>query len=86
MPYVIYGMAQNGDAFDSHAEGESRVDVGVNTTACENVWMDHSTTKNLKPAGTAAYAATRAVASNAFDGDLTARFNERKVVATEPDA
>jgi len=86
MPDVINGVAQNGDAFHTHPEGEPGVNLWIDTTACKNVGVDHPTAKNLEPACPAAYAATRAVAPNAFNSDLATRFDERKVITTEPDA
>lgn len=46
--------------------------------------MHHARPKDLKPAGTAAEAATTTLALEALDGNLTTRFHEREVITSKP--
>ena len=59
---VFYLVFQVGDPLNSHTEGVTGVDLGVDTTCFQHVGVHHTTSENLNPSGSLAERAAFATA------------------------
>ena len=67
------------NSFDTHAEGESRINFGINVTICEDVGVNHSAPHDFEPAAVFAYIAPFAAADIAGDIHFSGGFGKREV-------
>src|SRR4030042_48108 len=51
---ILDPVAEHGDAFDAHTEGEARVPFGIVADLSQDLRMDHTAAQDLQPAGVSA--------------------------------
>src|ERR1019366_3766161 len=69
-------------AFDAHAEGETRIALGVDATVTEHLRVDHAAAQELEPDAVFADAAAGAATHDTRKLELQRRLGEREVVRT----
>ena len=78
-------ILQVGDALDTHAEGVAAVLLGVDAAELQHVGIDHTTAKDLNPAGMLAESATLTATDEAGDVHLCTGLREGEVGGTQAD-
>ena len=79
MAEVIHLPLEHRDSLQTHAESEAAVLPGVYAGGLQHVWIYHSASHNLEPAGALADVAPLAVADVATHVNFCRRFREREV-------
>src|SRR5215203_6834464 len=72
---VVDAVAQHGDPFGAHAEGEAAVLVGVYAAVDEHLRVDHARAHDLQPACVLACPAAFAAAHDTVDGEVYPRLH-----------
>ena len=76
---VVDAVLEHGDPLDADAEGDARVDLGVDVAVAQHLLVDDAAAQNFDPAGVLAEAAALAVAFKAADVHLDAGLGEGEV-------
>lgn len=76
-------VAKHGNPFDTHAQREAGVHVGVDAALGEHVGVDHPCPEDFEPTGSFADGASFAMAYFAADIYLSAGFGEGEIAGAE---
>src|SRR5574337_1242853 len=82
---VIDAVLEHGDTRRPQAKGESGIAFRIVSDARQDIRMHHPRAQDLEPPAHLAQPAAGALAAEAVDGHIDARFNKREIVAPKAD-